>query len=142
MQCLGGAIRFALVVTLLAPSGMAAQPAAHPVAARRPVSGQFMLTASRPDWVWGENPSLQHHLAVATDGRPMPAWLKWGIVGAGVGAITFAVLGRTPDKPNPILQDAAVGAVAGFVLIGGGVAFYNWVCSPGSGSRRAGLCGR
>lgn len=69
-------------------------------------------------------------------------WLKWGLVGAGVGAVTFAVLGRMSVQPNPVLHDAALGAATGFVTIGGGVALYEWICAPGSWSRKNGLCSR
>jgi hypothetical protein len=71
-----------------------------------------------------------------------PRWLTWGIVGAGLGAVTFALLGQlgSPDEPNPVLRDAAFGAAAGFVILGGSVAVYDLVCAPGSTSQRAGLC--
>jgi hypothetical protein len=69
-----------------------------------------------------------------------PRWVKWGLVGAVGGAALFALLSQTADDPNPVLQDAAVGAIAGFVTIGGAVAFYDWVCKPDSRSERAGLC--
>jgi hypothetical protein len=71
-----------------------------------------------------------------------PRWLKWGLIGSGVGAVTFALLGRTTidSSPNPVLQDAALGAAAGFVLLGGSIALYDAVCAPASVSRGAGLC--
>lgn len=69
-----------------------------------------------------------------------PRWVKWGLVGAAGGAVFFALVSQSADDPNPVLQDAAVGAVVGFVTIGGAVAFYDWVCKPESRSERAGLC--
>ena len=114
-----------LVATSLLPSGVGAQATARPAGAQR-------LTSNVVD------------LRIVSDGRPMAPWLKWGLVGAGAGAVAFALLGqsRVDGEPNPVLQDAAVGAVIGFAVIGGAVAFYSWVCSPDSRSRRAGLCGR
>jgi hypothetical protein len=140
MNCLRSAIRLGLIVALLAPSGMAAQSADHPIGARLQVGRQSLRTTSPPDRSASLNFRLQRD--IATDQRPMPAWLKWGIIGAGVGAVTFAVLGRIPSEPNPVLQDAAVGAAAGFAVVGGGVALYSWMCGRGSASRRAGMCGR
>ena len=78
--------------------------------------------------------------ALAFQNSSRPRWVKWGLIGAVAGAATFALLGQTADDPNPALQDAAVGAVIGFVTIGGAVAFYDWVCKPESASERAGLC--
>lgn len=69
-----------------------------------------------------------------------PRWVKWGLLGALGGAAVFALLSQSAPDPNPVLQDAAVGAVLGFVILGGGVAFYDWVCKPDSASERAGLC--
>ena len=114
-----------LVVTPLLWSDVNAQAAARPAGAQRLTSN---VVESR----------------IVTDGRPMAPWLKWGLVGAGAGAIAFGLLGqaRVGGEPSPVLQDAAVGAVIGFAVIGGAVAFYTWVCSPDSRSRRAGLCGR
>jgi hypothetical protein len=84
-----------------------------------------------------ETPNLMH-----ASREPLPRWLKWGLVGSGVGAVTFALLGRmTIDStPNPVLQDAALGAAAGFVLLGGSVALHDALCGSGSTSRRRGLC--
>lgn len=96
------------------------------------------LTPSAPQ------PSAPERDAAAWDARAAarPRWVTWGIVGAGLGAVTFALLGQlgSPDEPNPVLQDAAFGAAAGFVILGGSVAVYDWVCAPGSTSQRAGLC--
>ncbi len=73
---------------------------------------------------------------------PSPRWVRWGLIGAGAGAVAFAVLGRMTldSEPNPMLQDAALGAVSGFVILGGSIALYDAVCSPGSRSRSIGLC--
>jgi hypothetical protein len=48
-------------------------------------------------------------------------WLRWGLIGAGAGAVTLAVLGRMSidSRPNPVIQDAALGALTGFVIVGG-----------------------
>lgn len=71
----------------------------------------------------------------------IPRWVKWGLVGAAAGAVTFALLsGTDAGGDRNATADAALGAVFGFVVLGGGVAFYDWVCKPGSGSQRAGLC--
>ncbi|HEX8392825.1 MAG TPA: hypothetical protein VF665_10755 [Longimicrobium sp.] len=74
----------------------------------------------------------------------MPKWLKLGIVGAGAGAVAFLVRGqlRVDKVPNPPQKDAAVGAAAGFILLGGGALLYDLFCpAPSSGSWRPGLCG-
>jgi hypothetical protein len=138
MQSLYSVIRFALSAALLATKVVVAQSPDRPLGAH--LTTRPLIHA--PVSVSGVNIHLKNDLGIASDRHPMPTWLKWGIVGAGAGAITFAVLGRVPSNPNPVLQDAAVGAVVGFVAVGGGIAFYNWVCGAGSGSRRAGLCGR
>ena len=73
----------------------------------------------------------------------MPAWLKWGLVGAGAGAVTFPLLGSmASDTRSEPAKDAVAGAAVGFVIVGGGVALWQAVCGPDSSSRRAGLCGR
>ena len=70
-----------------------------------------------------------------------PRWVKWGLVGAAAGAVSFALLsGTDTDGDRNATKDAAVGAVFGFAILGGAIAFYDWVCKPGSGSQRAGLC--
>lgn len=74
--------------------------------------------------------------------RKMPRWVKWGLIGAAGGAVMFGVLGRmTIDaEPNPLVQDVAVGAGVGFVIVGGSIAAYDALCGANSRSRRAGLC--
>jgi len=79
----------------------------------------------------------------AAPGQPMPAWLKWGLVGAGAGAVTFPLLGGlASDSNHQPARDAALGAAAGFVIVGGAVALWQALCGPDSASRRAGMCGR
>ena len=75
--------------------------------------------------------------------RPMPAWLKWGLVGAGAGAVAFPLLGSmASDARSEPAKNAVAGAAVGFVIVGGSVALWQAVCGPDSSSRRAGLCGR
>jgi hypothetical protein len=75
--------------------------------------------------------------------RGMPAWLKWGLVGAVAGAVTFPLLGSmASDSNGDAGRDAVAGAAAGFVIVGGSVALWQAMCGPDSSSRRAGLCGR
>lgn len=70
-----------------------------------------------------------------------PRWVKWGLIGAAAGAATFALLsGTSTEGDRNAATDAALGAVFGFAILGGGIAFYDWVCKPDSGSQRAGLC--
>lgn len=72
-----------------------------------------------------------------------PRWVKWGLVGAAGGAVLFSIAGQSnPDGNRSAAGDAALGAAIGFVILGGAIALYDSVCSPDSGSRRAGLCGR
>ena len=79
----------------------------------------------------------------AGSGRGMPAWLKWGLIGAGAGAVTFPLLGSmASDSRSEPAGNAVAGAAVGFVIVGGGVALWQAVCGPDSSSRRAGLCGR
>ena len=72
-----------------------------------------------------------------------PRWVKWGLVGAASGAVLFSIAGQSnPDGNRSAAGDAALGAAIGFAILGGAIALYDSVCSPDSGSRRAGLCGR
>jgi len=72
----------------------------------------------------------------------MPRWVKWGIGGAVAGGVLFSIAGQSnPDGGRSVSGDAALGAALGFVVAGGAIALYDAVCAPGSGSRRAGLCG-
>ena len=73
----------------------------------------------------------------------VPTWVKWGFVGAGIGAVGLPLLSSlASDSPQRPARDAVIGAVAGFVIVGGSVALWHVVCGPQSASRRAGLCGR
>lgn len=75
--------------------------------------------------------------------RAMPTWVKWGLVGAAAGAVTFPLLGSmASDSRGNAAGDAVAGAAIGFVIVGGGVALWQAMCAPDSSSRRAGLCGR
>ena len=72
-----------------------------------------------------------------------PRWVRWGLGGAVAGAVLFSIAGQSnPDGDRSLIGDAALGAAAGFVILGGAIAVYDAVCAPESGSRRAGLCGR
>jgi hypothetical protein len=82
--------------------------------------------------------------AVTLEGTGLPGWLKWGAVG-GVGAalLVGAMHGAGGGTPRQSRGEAMlVGGVGGFVIIGGSVAVYQSVCSPGSWSQRNHLCGR
>jgi len=73
----------------------------------------------------------------------MPRWAKWGIVGAVAGGVLFAVVGQSNvDRDHSVAGDALYGAATGFVILGGAVALYDWVCADDTPSRRSGLCGR
>lgn len=71
----------------------------------------------------------------------MPRWVKWGLIGAAAGAAMGALLSEADiNGDRNAVQNAATGAVFGFAILGGAIAFYDWVCKPDSGSQRAGLC--
>lgn len=71
-----------------------------------------------------------------------PRWVKWGLVGAVAGGALFAFAGQqSADKSHSMAGDFAYGAATGFVLIGGGVALWDWLCAGDTKSRRSGLCG-
>ncbi len=74
--------------------------------------------------------------------RGMPTWVKWGIVGAVAGAVTFPLLASpSAGQSSNTARAATGGAVSGFVIVGGAVLLWQSICGPDSGSRRAGLCG-
>ena len=81
---------------------------------------------------------------VALSDGSVPRWIKWGLIGAAGGGVLFAIAGQSSvdNQRHSVAGDFAFGAGTGFVLVGGGVLFYDWVCSRGSRSRAAGLCGR
>jgi len=107
-----------------------------------PVQAQRAAPAALTRVAAYETMAPSRSLAAAPD-RPMPGWLKWGLVGAGAGAVTFPLLGGlASDSNHQPARDAALGAAAGFVIIGGGVALWQGLCGPDSASRRAGMCGR
>jgi hypothetical protein len=80
---------------------------------------------------------------VIPDGS-VPRWMKWGLIGAAGGGVLFAIAGQSSvdNQRHSVAGDFAFGAGTGFVIVGGGVWFYDLVCSRGSRSRAAGLCGR
>jgi len=80
-------------------------------------------------------------ITIQTSGG-MPRWVKWGVVGAVAGGAFFAVAGQSNvDGHHSAAGDALVGAAAGFVIIGGGVAFWDHMCAGDTRSRRSGMCG-
>jgi hypothetical protein len=110
--------------------------------AQRVAPVAFSRTA-RTDAVSSELVVGPPHAMYAGTTCAMPAWLKWGLIGAGAGAVTFPLLGSTAsDSRSEPAKDAVAGAAVGFVIVGGGVALWQAVCGPDSSSRRAGLCGR
>jgi len=125
-----------LTMSLAAPPSLAAQ-------ALRPAS----VSASDPRFLgarWSE-PSIRGgaRITVAGDGAPMARWLRWGLVGAGAGALAFPLLSSmASDQSSSPARAAVAGAAVGFVVIGGGVALWDAVCGGETRSRRAGLCGR
>ena len=116
----------ALAAGILAPDGAAAQSFDDARVGFRPGASEAVQPAASPAFQGGSG---------------TPRWVKWGLVGAAAGAVTFALLsGTDADGDRNAGTDAAVGAVFGFAILGGAIAFYDWVCKPGSGSQRAGLC--
>ena len=71
-----------------------------------------------------------------------PRWVRWGLVGAVAGAVTFPLLGGLSGSDGSAAGDALAGAAVGFVILGGAVALWDALCAGQTGSRRAGLCGR
>ncbi|MGI8401733.1 MAG: hypothetical protein ACR2NS_09065 [Gemmatimonadaceae bacterium] len=90
-----------------------------------------------------ETSSSNAHTRVAAQASGgTPRWVKWGLVGAAAGAVVFSIAGQSNAAGNrSVASDAIAGAAIGFVILGGGIALYDSVCSPDSGSPRAGLCG-
>lgn len=120
-----GALLAACIVWM--PSGAAAQA---------PVAAYDAPVAFRAPPV---TPRAARAFLLQDGGRPR--WVKWGLVGAAAGAVTGALLsGTSSDGNGNTVQDAAVGAVFGFAILGGAIALYDLVCKPDSSSERAGLC--
>ena len=72
-----------------------------------------------------------------------PRWVKWGLVGAVAGGALFAMAGQSDtDHNHSAAGDALYGAATGFVVIGGSVALWDWLCRGDTKSRRSGMCGR
>ena len=88
-------------------------------------------------------PSAAAHGGVMmADSGGMPRWVKWGLVGAAGGAALFAAAGQSNTDPgHSVAGDALYGAATGFVLVGGAVALWDWLCHGDTSSRRAGMCG-
>ena len=81
--------------------------------------------------------------SVSVGGGGTPRWVKWGIVGAVAGGALFAFAGQqNTDQNHSMAGDFAYGAATGFVILGGGVALWDWLCAGDTKSRRSGLCGR
>jgi len=80
--------------------------------------------------------------AAADSGRGLPRWVRWGLVGAAAGAVTFPLLNSMSiDPQHSAAEAAALGAVTGFVIVGGSVALWDAGCRGDTRPRRAGLCG-
>ena len=87
--------------------------------------------------------SLATANSVATGVGGTPRWVKWGVVGAVLGGALFAFAGQqNTDQNHSMAGDFAYGAATGFVILGGGVALWDWLCAGDTKSRRSGLCGR
>jgi hypothetical protein len=79
---------------------------------------------------------------VMSAGTGTPRWVKWGIVGAVAGGALFALAGQSnTDHNHSTASDALYGAATGFVILGGGIALWDWLCHGDTRSRRSGLCG-
>lgn len=116
--------------------------AVAPVAAAQRVPSPIGAAAPQINAVEGLIPAPARARRSAADGRT-PSWVKWGLVGAGVGALTFPLLSTlASDSGSNVAADAAAGAVIGFVVVGGSVALWQAICGPGTSSRRAGMCRR
>ena len=82
------------------------------------------------------------HLLSFQSSGGMPRWVKWGLVGAVAGGVLFAVAGQSNvERGHSAAADAFYGAASGFVILGGAVALYDWMCAGDTRSRRSGLCG-
>jgi hypothetical protein len=71
-----------------------------------------------------------------------PRWVRWGLVGAVAGGVLFGVAGQSNvDRHRTLASDVLYGAATGFVLVGGSIALWDWLCHGDTRSRRSGLCG-
>jgi hypothetical protein len=108
-------------------------------------SRRFM-SAERSAMVW--SPTISRAASAVTlnalaGPADWPRWVRWGLVGAAAGAITFPLLrGLASDGETHVGRDAMTGALGGFVLVGGSIAIWDALCAGNTRSRRAGLCGR
>ena len=122
--------RLFVLLALIWPHTAAAQRVSQPihVAAERG-GGDVRMNLGRPEPRGG-----------------MPRWVKWGLVGAAAGAVTMPILsGMSAPRDQArggVVGDVAVGAVAGFVIIGGSILAWDAVCGGEKRSRRPVLCGR
>lgn len=118
-------VSFAVVLLLIVPRPANAQRLAQPIG----------IVAQR-----SSSPNAQL-LAFQSPGG-MPRWVKWGLVGAVAGGVLFALAGQSNvEGGRSVAGDAFYGAATGFVILGGGVALYDWMCAGDTRSRRSGLCG-
>lgn len=127
---------FGLALMFAAP--LVAQPVARPVAAVR-------ADAAGPQSVGQGETTTATRLADAgaLGARRVPRWVRWGLAGAAAGAVAMPLLASlASDTEARPARDAAGGALAGFVIVGGSIALWDAVCAGDTRSRRAGLCGR
>ena len=119
------ALSLAVVLTLIAPRPVNAQRLAQPIG-----------------FVAHRSPGPNAHLLSLQSAEGMPRWVKWGIVGAVAGGVLFAIAGQSNvDGGHSVAGDAFYGAATGFVILGGAIALYDWMCAGDTRSRRSGLCG-
>jgi hypothetical protein len=86
---------------------------------------------------------LQSASAAPVIREPRPRWMKAAVIGAIGGGVAFAGLHWMFQDWNPqnsMGKDILIGAVSVGTIAGASVAFYDWVCAPGSASDQAGLC--
>jgi hypothetical protein len=110
------------------------------IALSMPASAQFVPA---PLGFHSQSSATQHREARAmSGGGGMPRWVKWGIVGAVAGGALFALAGQSnTDHSHSTASDALYGAATGFVILGGGIALWDWLCHGDTKSRQSGLCG-
>lgn len=79
------------------------------------------------------------------DAPTRPRWLKaaaFGAVGGALLALAGHALAAESDAEGRSLStDLMIGVVGGAAIAGTTIAFFDWICSPDSPSRQAGLCG-